>query len=717
MHIKLHLRSPVRRWVRSWCRLALAALTTVALSAVVSAASAWAPTPPTVVDDAILALATTDRLDSAHIAAAEALGVWAGAERLRLIVEATSPPILPEGAVLETHFGRHYQVRLPRDRVLDLARTPGVVRIRPTYPHQPALISEGILSAGVTAWQAQGWNGAGIRIAVIDQGFRGWMPLVAEGELGHVITFNFRADGQFEATAHGSAVAEIVYDIAPAATLYLLAFSTDIELANAVTYARSQGVRIIVHSISWFNSGPGDGSGFIGDIVRGATAGGILWVNAAGNQARQHYRGLFTGSGNSLHDFAPGDETNSLTLSAGSTVCGYLSWDGWPRSSDDYDLYLYREGTVVASSQNPQNGTMPPTEALCYQAPAGGRYDWVIQLFRGEPRLLRLFTTLGPLEYHTVPGSIVQPADAVEALAVGAVHWPEPYRLEDFSSQGPTADGRIKPDLVAYDGVTTRTYGLSNGIPFPAGSGFFGTSAAAPHGGGAAALVMQRFPTWSAAQVRDFLESTADDLGGPGPDNAFGRGRLLLPPTPITPTPTSTPTATLTPTPTPTRTSTPSPTPTRTSTPSPIPTSTPTPSPTPTHTPTPSPTPTPTPTPTLTPTPTPPIPWLELTPTVLYPAPAAPQTVVLTFGNQTVNDVLRLSLSGPLRFASGAPTQDVVLTDTTGTMPLVLYVEAGATAGTAFTLRAATTRSEATWNGVVGYGVYGPLWQGPSIRP
>jgi hypothetical protein len=90
---------------------------------------------------------------------------------------------------------------------------------------------------------------------------------------------------------------------------------------------------------------------------------------------------------------------------------------------------------------------------------------------------------------------------------------------------------------------------------------------------------------------------------------------------------------------------------------------------------------------------------------------------MLRFGNQTVNDTLQLRLSGPLRFANGAPTQDVVLTDTTGAVSLALYAEAGAPAGTPFTLRAATSRSEAVWNGVVGYGVYGPLWRGPSIRP
>ncbi|HEY52784.1 MAG TPA: S8 family serine peptidase, partial [Caldilineae bacterium] len=87
------------------------------------------------------------------------------------------------------------------------------------------------------------------------------------------------------------------------------------------------------------------------------------------------------------------------------------------------------------------------------------------------------------------------------------------YPLEPFSSQGPTSDGRMKPNLVAYDGVSTESYGNSNGAPFVSGGvGFFGTSAAAPHVAGAAAMIMQHHPAWSDDQVRGFLESSAIDM-------------------------------------------------------------------------------------------------------------------------------------------------------------------------------------------------------------
>jgi serine protease len=141
-----------------------------------------------------------------------------------------------------------------------------------------------------------------------------------------------------------------------------------------------------------------------------------------------------------------------------------------------------------------------------------------------------------------------------------------------------------------------------------AGSGYeawSGTSMATPHVSGVAALVWGHNPSWTNAQVRSALESTAQDLGTAGRDNSFGWGLVQAKaaldslnggPPPPSPTPTAPPpTATMTRTPTPLpQTATPTRTPTRTATP------------TPTRTPTgPLPTATPTRTPTRTPTPPP----------------------------------------------------------------------------------------------------------------
>lgn len=683
-------------------------------------AAGFSPPPPRpqanpALDGTLLALADTGAqaadLTSAR-SEAEALGVWAGPDALRVIVEASDLPAdeLPPGSVLEGSMRLNarsglFQVRVPRDQLLALAQIPQVHMVRPPLPHGSESVTEGAAPAGLYPWIASGWTGAGVKVAIVDQGFKGWQNLVNSGELSDVSVSNFRQDGQLETSSHGAAVAEIVYDMAPGAQIYLLAFNTEVELANAVTYARNQGVRVIVQSISWFNTGPGNGTGVIADIVRSATQSGILWVNSAGNQAQMHYRAMF--NGNEFHDFVPGVETNSVFAGAGSVVCGYLNWDSWPTTSDDYDLFLYRNGSVVAFSQRAQTGSQSPTEALCYAVPTTGDYDFVIQRYSAQPRILQLFTTQ-TLDYRTAAGSIAQPADAAEAFSVGAVFWQEPYRSEVFTSLGPTSDGRIKPDLVAYDGVSTSTFGVSNGQPYlSGGTGFFGTSAAAPHVGGAAAVLMSRYPSFPAAAVRDSLTFGAVDLGGPGPDNTFGWGRLFLPfdaPT-VTPTPSVTPTTT--PTPTPTRTPTRSPTPTVT----PTATRTPTPTRIPTRTPTVTPTatfivPTATPTPTVTPS----SPWIAVQPTGLRVAPAAPQALTVLWGGHTVGGNLRLELAGPVNWSGDGKLRMLPLTTSGGFYSDLIVAETVAIApGSPFTLTVSTQATAVTRSGQIGRGLYLPL--------
>jgi subtilisin family serine protease len=107
--------------------------------------------------------------------------------------------------------------------------------------------------------------------------------------------------------------------------------------------------------------------------------------------------------------------------------------------------------------------------------------------------------------------SITDPGNAEEAITVGATHGDHPYRYGTsfFSGKGPTADGRPKPDLLAPG---EHIYG-------PVGDGGYdsllGTSQAAPHVSGAAALLMARYPELigEPQRVKDILCRTASDLG------------------------------------------------------------------------------------------------------------------------------------------------------------------------------------------------------------
>jgi subtilisin family serine protease len=113
---------------------------------------------------------------------------------------------------------------------------------------------------------------------------------------------------------------------------------------------------------------------------------------------------------------------------------------------------------------------------------------------------------------------IIAPADGNNVTAVGAVD--SLGVIAAFSSHGPSADGRIKPDVCAMgDGnlfalvSTPNSYGRGNG-----------TSFSCPLVAGASALLLQKHPQWTPFQVRDALRSSA--VNAAAPNNTYGWGLI-----------------------------------------------------------------------------------------------------------------------------------------------------------------------------------------------
>jgi hypothetical protein len=449
-------------------------------------------------------------------------------EKIRVVLELTDEKVSLDGYAIEIEatYKNLVQALVPTSAIKELAKDTAVQYIRlPLRPCPAAIMSEGVEVIGADKVHAEGIKGDAVKIAVIDLGFAGYTTN-PEIPLANIVeAMSFRADADIEAgESHGAACTEVVVDVAPNASLYLYNFDTDVEFGNAVNYAIVQGVDIITCSIGWVNAGGYDGTGSICDIVNNAHANGILFVESAGNYANRHYEGTYTDTDtDNLHEFGPGDEILTLgTKPAGSPITLFLSWDDWPISNQDYDLYLLRkidgDWYEVANSTNWQTGTQPPTEAIVDETTVEAYWGVGIAKYSATRDVhfeLYSFTNNFP-EYNVKSSSLCIPADAAGAMAAGATYWSDDS-LESFSSRGPTNDGRTKPDVTAPDGVSTYVYGNGN---------FYGTSPPAPHTAGAAALLLSANSSLTADQLQFCLESTAVDLGAMEKDNLYGSGRI-----------------------------------------------------------------------------------------------------------------------------------------------------------------------------------------------
>ncbi len=541
---------------------------------------------------------------------------------------------------------RRIQARVPVTKLQAVAQLPAVTAIRlPTYArHRTGNVTtegDSILRADATRADFK-VDGTNVRVGVISDGLKGVFATncttcggvdggpMATGDLpttagtrnasgvltattGGILGRSFQANNDLEglppaspscgfagAGAEGTALLEIVHDLAPGAKLAFANADTDLAFSQAVNFLAASN-DVVLDDIGFYGE-PYDGTSAVSRNTAAALNNGTFpiraYVTSVGNDADEHYYGAYVDSGvdgttisgvsngGHLHLFQRSADTtdvlglgnqpyNVIQLPANGEVAIFLTWDDpFGASRNNYDLYLVRQstGAVVASSRDVQNGGQDPVESIDFvNTGAADRFRIVVQNVNNaaQPRTLNLFSfepecaTGGPqvlaaprherLNYNTATHSVSAQSDAggspASVISVGAIcsgsaaaagnfpsNTPDESCVdtshgtaEFFSSRGPTLDGRVKPDIAAIDGVTISA---SGSFPSP----FFGTSAASPHVGAIAALVLQAAPcllnrstsTVDAAKARTTLRNTilgaAAPLGGSPPDNTFGAG-------------------------------------------------------------------------------------------------------------------------------------------------------------------------------------------------
>lgn len=400
-------------------------------------------------------------------------------------------------------------------------------------------VGEGVRSVAVEELHRAGITGKIVKIGILDFGFAGYDALRVRGEVPQPVAaqaFNSGADLGGGGDVHGTACTEIIYDMAPDADIYIAAIgqggrADDASIIRGARWLASQGVDIINFSGGNLGSAK-NGSAPLDQLVDEISSQGILWTIAAGNEGAEHWLGASRDdNGNGMVDISGNANGDFLVIEHGGGPLRIIAtWDDWggpgaaPAANSDIDLVLLQlphggQPVMVAQSSNPQNGRARPQERIGQQV-APGMYALFLKAARLQAALPLHVYVQGARDFapKNASGSISSPGSAHSALTVGAMHATR-QTLESYSSQGPTDDGRLKPEIVAPAGNSSVAMNGKGG-KFP------GTSAAAPHAAGFAALVKQAQPQLKQAELREAVIHLVREIERPAPNNRVGHGHI-----------------------------------------------------------------------------------------------------------------------------------------------------------------------------------------------
>jgi subtilisin family serine protease len=460
---------------------------------------------------------------------------------------------------------------LPVSSIEAVAAQPDVLRIA-----KPAFVTTSagtVTSQGYVAHRAkqvveqQGITGSGVNVGVLSDSCTP-ARLAALQASGNLPPTAYALTGQSgSGNDEGCAMMEIVYDMAPGSNqVFATAFQSPQSFADNIIALQQAGAKVIVDDVSWSDEGVFQDT-VIAQAVNQVTAAGASYFSSAGNSGSVTFgnssayegdfkdggpvSGVIAGAGETgnFHDFGGGQVYDQIKSSPRGVLI--LQWsDPYGGACDDYDLFVTNSaGTTIkgfsAGVQDCSAGSVPDEE-FSYGGAAVGDRVYVV-LYSGSARALHINAWRSPLQIATT-GNTTGHNAASATGTTAATYWGSAKKgvvpftgmanpVETFSSDGPrkiffypdgtpitpgnylfaTNGGKTlkKPDITAADGVFTTTPGF---VPF------YGTSAAAPHAAGIAALVLQARPSYTSLQVMKAMTASALDNMAVGFDINGGYG-------------------------------------------------------------------------------------------------------------------------------------------------------------------------------------------------
>jgi subtilisin family serine protease len=496
-------------------------------------------------------------------------------QRVLIDAIAVTDPLALRDALVSLGMGRPAVYGRYVSGLLPIAALPAVAELaelrlaRPAYPyrHAGSVTSQGDIALRADLARATySVDGAGVVVGSLSDSYNcqgGAAADVASGDLPAGILVLAEEPGCSSGTDETRALAQIIHDVAPgSAQVVHTAFGGTADFATGIGELFLAGATVITDDVIYFAE-PMFQDGPIAQAVDFvASAAGVAYFSAAGNQARQSYESVFRPVPTGVvtrHDFDPGPGTDlflNLTIGGGELAIFVLQWDqpyfsvsGSPGATSDVDIILLAGdgGSTGLAGGVDENIGGDPVEVFGYinPSPVVVNYRLVVELYAGAvPGRLKLiyFGNVALTEFATNSSTVYGHANAAGAAAIGASRYTatpafgvDPPQLEFFSSAGGTpilfdTSGnsisvvRQKPEFVAPDGVDNTFFGSDyepNGWP-----NFFGTSASAPHAAGVAALLKSLDSSLTPAGILTALQDTALDMGVPGVDFDSGYGLI-----------------------------------------------------------------------------------------------------------------------------------------------------------------------------------------------